>query len=216
MTPRKQVAVTITVGFAVIVIVLLVVLLQTPSTPISSNAVTVERELGLFSGRATVCQKDERLPVSTSALRMSLVSYIGPEVSVTVLHAGRVLAAGRRAGGWVSSFLTLPLHPAARASQYVEICLTRSPGNRAVGLFGNSAPRALAATSNGQPLPGRLRIEYLKPGSESWLARATSVARRVGLGHSPSGTWIVLPLASLMAAAIALGAWLLLREAQNG
>jgi hypothetical protein len=58
MTPRKQVAVTITVGFAVIVIVLLVVLRQTPSAPISSNRVTVERELGPFSERATVCKKN--------------------------------------------------------------------------------------------------------------------------------------------------------------
>jgi hypothetical protein len=81
-----------------------------------------------------------------------------------------------------------------------------------VELAGNVAPRALAATVNGKPLRGRLRIEYLARGHRSWLSLAKHVARRLGLARTPSGTWIVLPLVAMMAIAVALGGWLLMRE----
>ena len=82
-------------------------------------------------------------------------------------------------------------------------------------LAGNATHGALAATVNGRPVSGRMRVEYLARGNRSWLSLAKHVARRLGLGHAPAGTWIVLPLAALMATAVALGAWLLMREASR-
>ena len=92
------------------------------------------------------------------------------------------------------------------------ICLTRNPVAIPVGLFGNVSPRAVAATSDGEPLPGRMRVEYLAPGRRSWFSLARYVARRLGLGHVPSGAWTVAPLAAIMAMTLCLGAWLLIRE----
>lgn len=213
MTTRSKVVITLAVGFALITAALVALLVQAPDQIISTNSVAVAEELGVFSPRTTVCQANERLPASTTALRMSLIAYIGPAVSVTVSQGAHRIATGHHGGGWISGSLTLPLKPAvATTATDATICLTRDRGATLAGFFGNVAPKALAATSNGAPLPGRIRTEYLTRGRQSWLSMARHVARRLGLGHSPSGTWIVLPLVVMMAAAIALGAWLLTRE----
>jgi hypothetical protein len=214
MTTQYKVAITLACGFAVITAVLIALLLHAPDEIISTNSIAVAEELGVFSRHTTVCQANERIPASTTALRMSLIAYIGPAVSVAVSQGGQVVATGHHNGGWVSGSLTLPPKPAVATPIDATICLTRDRGAELAGLFGNAAPRALAATSNGSPLPGRMRTEYLARGHRSWLSLAHHVARRLGLGHSPSGTWIVLPLVAMMAIAVALGAWLLTRERQ--
>jgi hypothetical protein len=215
MTKRHQVAITLALGFILITAVLGVILLQAPDDIISTNSVTVTQPLGLFDRHAKVCQATERLPASTEALRISLIGYFAPAVSVTVSHGGQFAASGRHNAGWFGGALTLPLHPAVITPLDAKICLTRGPGGLPIELAGNVASTALAATANGQTLPGRMRIEYLRSGHRSWLSLARHVARRLGLGHSPSGTWIVLPLLAVMAMATALGAWLLLREARD-
>src|SRR5262249_13894834 len=58
---------------------------------------------------------------------------------------------------------------------------------------------------------GRFRIEYLRPAHGSWWARASSVAHRMGLGHAPSGTWIVFGEIALMIAITVLASRLVLR-----
>jgi hypothetical protein len=212
MTTRYQVAITMAFGFVLITAVLVGILVHAPDEVKSSNSTTVSRELGLFSPHATVCQANERLPASTAALRVSLIAYIGPAVSLTVSHGSQIVASGHRNTGWVGGSLTLPLQPPLATPIDAKICLTRDSGALLAGLLGDAAPSTLTATINGKPLPGRMRIEYLTRGHRSWLSLAKHVARRLGLGHAPSGTWIVLPLAAMMAIAVALGAWLLMRE----
>jgi hypothetical protein len=214
MTTRNQVAITLAVGFVLIAAGLGGVLVQAPDEIVSANSITVAEELGLFREHTTVCQANERLPASTAALRISLTAlHAGPAVSVTVSRGSQIVARGHRDAGWFSGSLTLPLQPRVARSVDAKICLTRGPPVAApVEIAGNIAPTGLAATVNGKPLPGRMRIEYLTHGHRSWLSLAAHVARRLGLGHAPSGTWIVLPLAAMMAIAVALGAWLLIRE----
>jgi hypothetical protein len=215
MTRGYQVVITAAVGFVLITAALIGILVQAPDELKSSNSITVAQELSLFNRHTTVCQANERLPASTAALRMSLISYIGPAVSVTVSHEGQIVATGHHAAGWVSSSLTLPLRPQVATPIDVKICLTRDSGSLIVGLLGNVSRSAFPATINGRPLPGRMRTEYLSRGHRSWLSLAKHIARRLGLGHSPSGTWIVLPLAALMAIAATLGVWLLMREQRH-
>ena len=202
-------------GIAVITAVIIAVVLHAPQPAISSNYVNVSQELGLFRQHKTVCQANERLPASTVALRISLISHVGPAVAVTVSHEGQIVASGRHGAGWVSASLTLPLHPQVTTPRETKICLTRGPGGLPVEISGDTAPRALAATVDGKPLEGRMRVEYLGRGQKSWLSLAKRVARRMGLGRSPSGTWVVLVLLAMMAAAVALGGWLLIQEASN-
>ncbi len=214
MTTRSHVAITIGCGLAVIAAAVIGILVQTPDQVISSNQVVGGRELAMFHEHTVVCQADERLPARTVALRVSLaaVAHVAPAVSVAALHEGQVVASGHHNAGWVGVSLTLPLKPPVAAPVDAKICLTRGPAGMPVELLGNVAPAARAATVNGTPLSGRMRVEYLARGHQSWLALAKHVARRLGLLHEPSGTWIVLPLAALMAIAVALACWLLLRE----
>jgi hypothetical protein len=210
---RTRVMTTLVIGLAVIAALLARALLETPQMVIASNSVTVTGELAHFPARAVVCQAGEILPASTTALRMSLIAYVGPAVSVTVSHDDHVIARGHQEAGWVSGSLTLQLHPQIARATSVDICLTRDPVAIPLGLFGSSSIRRLAARVNGQPLSGRMRIEYLKRGPRSWLSLARHVVRRMGLGHFPSGGWIVIPFTAIMIANLGLGLWLLRREA---
>ena len=91
---RSRVTIVILLGLIAIVAVLARILLQTPQVVIATNSVKVAGELAHFPPHATVCQAEESLPASTEALRMSLIAYVGPAVSVTVSEGDRVVAAG--------------------------------------------------------------------------------------------------------------------------
>jgi hypothetical protein len=209
MTTQARVAAAIVVGALIITGLLLGVLLQTPEREIASNSVVVAGELGPMRRGTEICQGGEQLPASTQALRLSVAAYLGPAVSLTVLHDGVIVARGHHGAEWVSGSLTFHLKPAIGTETDATICLTRDRRDLALGLLGGAAPAASAATANRVPLAGRMRIEYLTHGDRSWLALAHTVARRLGLGHSPSGTWIVLLLLAMMATACALAAKLL-------
>jgi len=211
---RTKVAATLAIGLVVIVATLVAVLLGTPNEVIATNSVTVAQELGFFHEHTRVCQGGERLPASTTALRVSLgaIAHPGPAVAVTISHVGVLAATGHRNGGWVSSSLTLPLEPRIATPTEATVCLRRGAGGMPVEIAGNTAPSGTAATVNGRPLPGRMRIEYLTHGDRSWLSLVKRVSRRMGLVRTPSGGWIVIPLVLLMAIAAGLGAWLLMRE----
>lgn len=215
MTTRSRVAITLALGLVLIVVALIVVVLQSPDVVISSNSTIVTEELGLFHEHTAVCQAEERLPAAAAAARVSLgaIAHPGPEISVSISQNGHIVATGHRGGGWLGASLVLPLTPRRAALADTTICLTRGPATLPVELTGGVATSARAATVNGKTLAGRLRVEYLRRGQRSWLSEAEHVARRLGLGRSPAGTWIVLPLLAMMAAAIALCVWLLMREA---
>src|SRR6202043_813748 len=67
---------------------------------------------------------------------------------------------------------------------------------------------ALVQTTGGRaPM---FRVEYLRPGHSSWWSLASSVARRMGLGHAAAGTWIVFLLIALMITVVTLASRLIL------
>ena len=55
-------------------------------------------------------------------------------------------------------------------------------------------------------------IEYLHPGTRSWLSLAGEVARHMGFGRAGAGTWVVFLALALLVAAAGLASRLLLRE----
>jgi hypothetical protein len=204
-----------TLGALIIAGLLLGVLLQTPERVIASNSVTIAGELGSAPSGSTVCQAGERLPASTQTLRVSLAGYLGPEVSLSVLRGGVAVARGEHHAEWVGGSLTFGLRPAIRSETAATICITRDSTRRALSLLGGESAPGAVATEGRTPLAGRMRVEYLTRGNRSWLASAESVARRLGLGHSPGGTWIVLLLVAMMACACVLGTRLLIGEERD-
>jgi hypothetical protein len=201
-------------GLTLLAIAIGVTLTRSPivvawSDPTPSNAQIAQTRIS-----ARACQADEVLPPGASAARLSLFAVFGPRVSVAVLSGGRVLTSGVRGAGWTGGAVTVPPRPLRRGASHVKLCFALGPMNEVVELIGSPASPAEATTAgDGRRLPGRIRIEFLKPGRRSWWSLASSVARRMGLGHTAAGTWVVLLLAAAMATVLAGASWLTVRGA---
>jgi hypothetical protein len=165
------------------------------------------------SGGARACQAGESLPEGTTAIRLSVYALIGPRLTIKVLSGKRLLASGVRDPGWIGESPTVALRPVSKGAQHVRVCFALGAAQGNVILYGGPAkPSERAVGEDGQLLSGRLRIEYLKPDDHSWLSLAPSVARRMGLGHWPAGTWIVLLELALMLGVLVGAIWLTNRE----
>jgi hypothetical protein len=156
------------------------------------------------SSYAEGCQADETLPRDTTAIHLSMFAVVGPQVAITIFSGPRLLTSGTEAPGWVGSVATVPLAPLPRMYQDVTLCFKLSAINGPVQLNGAHTPRAEAVTSHGEALPGRMRVEYLRPGHSSWWSLARGVAWRMGLGHAGGGAFGVVLAGLLAAAALAV------------
>jgi len=163
--------------------------------------------------RTSVCQSGEALPRGTSAIRLRGYAFMGPRVTVAVLTHGHLIAHGEHGSGWTSGVVTVPVNPLPTARSDVELCFTLfGNGDEAVELAGEPTTGTSAARDQEGALPGRIRVEDLRPSRASWWSLAPEVARRMGLGHAASGTWSVLLVIALMGGLVALCSRLILRE----
>ncbi len=195
--------IALAVGFA---------LSRSPLT-LAGSAAPGERTLSSTVQPAAACQTGETLPRGTSAVRLGLETVIGPRVTLRVLSGSRVLASGVRAPGWSGASVTIPVQPVPRTVTAVRVCFGLTLMNGSVSLRGSASRPGVAARSEaGDPLPGRVSIEYLRAGHASWLSMAASVARRLGLGRAAPGSWNALLVMLLVAGCLALSSWLVLKE----
>lgn len=205
-------AVALAVGLGLVAIALGVTLSGSPLVVAAASS-TGRETLAETNKDAGACQANEVLPAGTSAIRFSLKSDVGPRVSISALTGTHVLINGVTSAGWTSEAVTVSVRPMARATSHVRICFNLGSTNEPVAINGVRTGRAVAAiASNGEALPGRVGIEYMRPARSSWWSTAQAVARRIGLGRAPSGTWIVLLLLALMGVIIATASWLTLKE----
>jgi hypothetical protein len=185
-----------------------VVLARSPVTVAGNNSVAAEHGAGYVYGGTTNCQVAGTVPRGTSAIRFSFSNNVGPAVTVKVLSGGRVVTQGTRHAGWgVDETVTVPVKRISHAIPDARVCVAFGPTVEAVEINGSVAR---ATTPSGSAV--RFRMEYLRPGDSSWWSLASTVARRMGLGHAPSGTWIVFLLIALMITVATLVSRLLLRE----
>ena len=110
-------SIVLAAGLALIVALVGVTLVRSPPTPAGTNRVSGYNRLGIAERPVGVCQAGETLPAGTSALRLSLVSIVGPRVAVRVLSDGRVFTRGSISAGWTSSEVTVPVAPRAHTSR---------------------------------------------------------------------------------------------------
>lgn len=207
----RRVAVALAIGLAATAVAVGVTLTRSPPTVIAMNF--AQRQLlGSAAGPLAACQAGETLPRGTSAIRLGLEAFTGPRVTLAVYAGGRVIARGEHGSGWTGNVVTFPIAPARTARTGVTICFAFRIQDETLDARGELTKPSLAAHSiGGSPLPGRVRVEYLRQG-RSWWSLAPSVARRIGLGHALSGVWNVVLVLVLMSALVLCATRLALRE----
>jgi hypothetical protein len=222
--------ISLIVGLALTALAVGIFIFRSPPVLAGTNAVPIEGTLRAMTNAGEACQEHELLPAGITAIRVSMEALSGPRVSVRVLQGGVLLTSGEQASGWTRQNVTIPVHSLPRAVRPVDVCFALAPENETVDLDGGRSAHALIASGGANPggvglagavyLPllarpssAALRIEYLRPGARTWWSQAVQVARRMGLGRAPSGTWIVLAVLVAMVTLVAIVSWLLVRRA---
>jgi hypothetical protein len=223
IAPRlmREARVALAAGLTLTAIAIGVVLSRSPPAVTRSTPMTAAVGFGTSPVGARICQSGEVLPRGTTAIRVWLEAVIGPPVSVEASAGSRLLTRGARGPGWTTGSITIPVRTVTRTVSRVTVCVNVSQPREPIGVHGVRTATAVAAfdrqgplprTAHASapqyregPLPGRMVIEYLRPGERSWWSLATSVARRMGLGRAASGTWIaVLAIVLMLALAVVM------------
>ncbi|HTD10212.1 MAG TPA: hypothetical protein VK680_15110 [Solirubrobacteraceae bacterium] len=212
MRAVRVVQVTLAVGVALLIGVIAYTLSRSPPRVLRAG-VAPNVVLSPLAGSGAACQIDEVLPAHTSAIRLSIVAYIGARIRLTAYSGSQLLTGGSRGPDWTGTSVTVPVKPLSRTVSNVRLCVDIGPNSEYVYLFGRETPPAEAmVVPTGGRLSGRLDISYLGAGRRSWWSRALEVARHMGLGRAFSGTWIVLLIATLVGVVGILAGRLTLRE----
>lgn len=189
-------------GLAVIAVAVGVTLSRSPLRVAGTNSVTSRAVRTTMHSGEQKCQGGEVLPAGTTALRIALVAVVGPKVTITAISHGRVLTHGTRSSGWIGGNVTVPIPRVRTTTADVRICWTLGQGREAVVVISGPTPRVKTA-SHDTKTTNKMPIEYLAVSDKSWWSQRLTVARHIGLGRAPEGTWIVVLLLSLMAGVIA-------------
>jgi Predicted membrane protein (DUF2142) len=156
---------------------------------------------------ATACQGGELLPAGTSALRIPVERSHGA-ATVTLWWGGHRIArvAGRVGAGMVRA----DIPRATRDLGDVRVCLELRSGGAI--LQGETVPGLQVLRIGRGTAQSSMAVDFLQPGRPSWWSEIRTVASRVDLGRGDwGGGWAVWPLAALLAASLALAAWVVAR-----
>jgi hypothetical protein len=201
-----RVRIALAVGMLLTAVAVVVTLSRSPLVLARANPTPVEREVPVDAGNQ-ICQGGETLPRGTAAVRLAVTMALGARVTAKVMEGSRVLASGSQAAGWRGHDVTVPIKPLAREVRGATVCFHFGATNELVGLIGAASS---ASAASGRVSLSSVRIEYLRREQASWWSQLLPIARRMGLGHAPSGSWIVLLIAALMTSALSLACWRLL------
>ncbi|HEX3909328.1 MAG TPA: hypothetical protein VHW67_01335 [Solirubrobacteraceae bacterium] len=169
--------------------------------------------LPLDPGRQ-LCEPAELVPGDTAALRLNISSGApqGPRLDLTMSNADGPVGVGGLAAGWRSGVLSIPVSRVRTTKQAVMICLVNRGTTRVA--FGGSVPDSgFYVVIGGKPLSGRMRIEYMRPGSETWFSLLPTLVHRFSLAKADLVRhWAAGAVLVLMLIAIGLAARTIVRE----
>jgi hypothetical protein len=209
----RRVKIVLLAGLSLVAVAIVVTLLQSPLSVASTNGIANNQTaIGSSIHAARYCQANERVPHGTSAIRISLSAAAGPSVSVVAYAHGQPITSGARGPIWIGDSVTVPVKPMSRTRTGVTVCVSFRVHDETVLALGSTTARDIAAYAGAHKLSGRMRVEYLHPGARSWAVLAPEIARHMGLGRAPGGTWIVVLPILLLAGAAALASRLVLRD----
>ncbi len=194
-------------GLVATAVALTLVLTRAPLVVAGSNNVAANFAITFTHGNERACQPGGTVPQGTEAIRVSLSPNIGPRVALKLTAGSRTITEGTRAAGWgVDETVTVPVKRVARTTASTRICTTIGPAVEGVQVNGEQVE------ASGGRRTYRLRMEYLRPGSSSWLSLASSIASRMGLAHAPTGAWPAYLAILAMLAVCVIASRLVLRE----
>jgi hypothetical protein len=159
-----------------------------------------------LAGGQQLCQPGELLPGDTGALRLAASTSRagGPALMVGIAGPHGLISSGGLPAGWQSGRVSIPITRVAHTVASVTVCV-RNKGAGSV-VFGGSVPDgSFVVTLDGRGLGGRMRIEYMRPGSETWLQLLPALSYRFSLAKADLVRhWAALGALVLMLLAVAL------------
>ena len=195
-----RIGAVLAVAAVVVAVGLVVALSDSKPRQSGSNYVAELGPVATLRGNDSRCQGGQVIPADTGALRLLVGTYGRPvpHMLVEVRSAGRTISSGTFSGG-PQGHVSVPLRPVHARVENATVCL-------AVG-----APRGARTVLYGSG--DQQRLEWLRPGSESWFGVLGTVAHRFGLGRGFfGGPWVLGLALLLLAGAWAVAARLTLRE----
>ncbi len=202
-----RVRVALVVGLALIAFAAVSVLSGSPLVVAGGNSVEPRTSVARARPNAEYCQGGETLPGGTSAIRVWVITNVSPQMQVSVFSGSRVVTRGEQPPGRLASTIAVPVSRVPRTLADVEVCFKVGPVAERMLFIGWRTPHWRPGET-----PVKIRVEYLRSGPRSWWSLAPSVARHIGRGRAPSGTWAWLIPIVLMAFAGLLAVWLVARQ----
>jgi hypothetical protein len=212
---KRDVAACLTIAVVVLVLGIAATLARSEPRRSGSNGARPSVVVANAEGGSTLCQQGVTLPAGSTSLHAQMTpveAAVGPAVVVTLRQGTRVLDRVPKAAGWSGIELIVPIARAPRDYEHVEVCASVARGSGVVGAIGDrAAPGMGVLTLDGAPVGAAMRVDWYRPGSESWWTLATTVVVRIGRGHGGWGgpwvAWTALGLV-LVAAGLAISlAW---------
>ncbi len=202
-----RVKIALAAGLTALALAVALVLSGAPLSVAGTNGVAYNYTRDFKPHNTLICSDGGSVPQGTQAIRVSLSANIGPHVSIRILSGDEPVSEGVRDAGWgVDETVTVPVARVPRTIEHARICVTVATAVEPVQVNGTRLPRSAGA-------PGvALRMEYLRPGRDSWLSLASAVARHMGIARAPGGAWVAYLAIAVMIAICALAARLALQE----
>ncbi len=184
---------------------------RSPATVAATNGVPAEVTVAATAGIHSLCQPGGTIPAGTTAVRVSLSDNLGPRVDMQVLSGSTVISRGTREAGWgTTETVTVPVERVPAAIGNARVCLKLGAGPEPLQLNGK------LIRTPGRSASLALRMEYLRAGSSTWLSLVASIARHLGMGRAPSGSWVAYLVIAIMLAVSAIASSLVVRQARIG
>lgn len=190
------------------------ILMQSSQRRSGTDSIPAESFVEPLSHASELCQQ-EQLPADTAGLRLKIDTHGMPggrlDVSFTGA-SGKALSDGVLTPGWSQGIVRIPLAHVSQTSE-ARFCI-RNNGPSAIHLAGAYDQPGTSLQIDGRTVENqRVRVEYLRPGRESWLSLLPAIVHRFSFGRAFfMRAWAWLAALLLIAVAVAGAVYLLVRD----
>jgi hypothetical protein len=211
--PRTPAGMVLAVGMLAIASVASVTLLQRSPRRSGANLTSNRGFVIPLPGGQQLCEPGELVPADTGAIKLTARArgLSGPALGVAITGPGGRVGTGRLGGGWRTGAISIP-NSRVTSTVGATVCVSNL-GSQQVDFGGSTPDSSFVIQIAGRPFDGRLRIEYLRPGRESWLQLVPALSHRFSLAKSDLVRHWAAPAALvLVLLAMALALWAIRAE----